>query len=171
MNSHPEKSFEKAYAEFADQLFRFALYKVSEREEAMDITHDTFIRYWQALERGSVKEPRAYLYTIMRHLIIDWYRKKKGIQIKDMAEGTGEKEVYLDMFPSERPGAEIESEAKLLVEKIRELDPIYREPLYLRYVDELPPREIADILGESPNLISVRINRGMKLLKEKLKIE
>ena len=36
----------------------------------------------------------------------------------------------------------------------------------LRYVDGFSPKEIADIVGESQTLVSVRIHRGLKKLRE-----
>ena len=40
----------------------------------------------------------------------------------------------------------------------------YREVLIMRYIDGLTPADIAAILGESPNAISVRLHRGIKQL-------
>ena len=38
--------------------------------------------------------------------------------------------------------------------------------LIMRYIDELGPKEIAHILGENENVISVRLNRALRELKE-----
>ncbi|MFA6256889.1 MAG: RNA polymerase sigma factor [Candidatus Paceibacterota bacterium] len=168
-----KKIFEKAYAENTDALFRFALYRVSDREIAIDIVEDAYVRFWQTLEKEEVKEPRAFLFKLTRNLIIDWYRKRKSVPIQDFSEGGAEgerAEIFMDMFEGNIPGADVDLEARLLVEKIRELEPIYREAVYLRYVEELSPKEISAITGEPTNLISVRINRGLKLLKAALHI-
>jgi len=42
----------------------------------------------------------------------------------------------------------------------------YREVLVMRYIDDMAPKEIAHILGESENAISVRLHRGIKKVKE-----
>lgn len=171
MKQSIEKTFENTYAENADGLFRFVLYRVSDKEQAIDIVEDTFLRFWQTLQKEAVGEPRALIYRIARHLVIDWYRKKKSIPMQTFPEGNGEeREVYMDMFTGDVAGAEMLLEAKLAIEKISSLEPIYREAVYLRFVEELTPKEIAVILGESSNTISVRINRGLRLLKSKLHI-
>ena len=36
----------------------------------------------------------------------------------------------------------------------------------MRYVDELSPREISDITGDTENNVSVRIHLGIKQLKK-----
>lgn len=168
-----QKIFEKAYGENSDALFRFAYYRVSDREQAMDIVGDAFVRFWESLSKEEVQEPRAFLFKVTRNLIIDWYRKKKSIAVPDFSEGAPEengRENFMDMFAGDLPGAEVLSEAQMIIEKIRTLEPIYREALYLRYVEELNPKEIAAITGESTNLISVRVNRGLKLLKAALRV-
>jgi RNA polymerase sigma-70 factor (ECF subfamily) len=171
MKQSIQKIFENIYAENADGLFRFVLYRVSDKEQAIDIVEDTFLRFWQTLQKEAVEQPRALIYRIARHLVIDWYRKKKSVPLQSFKdESSGEAEVFLDMFAGEMVGAETLLEAKLAIEKISSLEPIYREAVYLRFVEELTPKEIAVILGESPNTISVRINRGLRLLKSKLHI-
>ncbi|MEK7227307.1 MAG: sigma factor-like helix-turn-helix DNA-binding protein, partial [Patescibacteria group bacterium] len=46
-----------------------------------------------------------------------------------------------------------------------------RSAVYLRCVEELKPREISEILGESANVISVRISRGLEQLRALLHLE
>ena len=36
----------------------------------------------------------------------------------------------------------------------------------MRYIDDLSPQEIAEVVGESENLVSVRIHRGLVRLRE-----
>jgi RNA polymerase sigma-70 factor (ECF subfamily) len=172
MNLHLKKIFEKAYAEHTDALFRFVLYRVSDKEQALDIIADTFLRFWQTLQKEKVDEPKALLYKIAKNLVIDWYKKKKSIPMQTFAgEKSGEEEeIYMDMFKGDLIGVDLMLEAKMAIEKISSLEPIYREAVYLRFVEELSPKEIAEILGESTNVISVRINRGLHLLKSKLRI-
>ena len=52
---------------------------------------------------------------------------------------------------------------------IKNLPETYSEILFMRYVEELGVSEIAAITGKSVNVISVRINRGIKRLKEIIK--
>ncbi len=169
-----EKIFEKVYEDHADALFRFVISRVSDKEQAVDIVEDTFVRFWQTLQKEEVGQVRALLYRISRNLVIDWYKKKKSIPASTFggdASDTGKAPFYMDMFQGNITGVNIAQEARLVIEKIAALEPIYREAVYLRYVEEMTPTEIAGILGETPNAISVRINRGVKLLQEMLHIE
>ncbi len=51
---------------------------------------------------------------------------------------------------------------------IRQLDATHRDVLIMRYVDNLKPKEIAAVLGVSANVISVRLHRAMKELRQLL---
>jgi DNA-directed RNA polymerase specialized sigma24 family protein len=43
--------------------------------------------------------------------------------------------------------------------------------IILRFVDQLGPREISELIEESENVISVRIHRGLRLLRERIEAE
>jgi RNA polymerase sigma factor (sigma-70 family) len=54
-----------------------------------------------------------------------------------------------------------------ILEKINDLDPTHRQPVYLRFVEGLSPPEIGEVLGISSNTASVRVNRGLNELRKK----
>ena len=59
-------------------------------------------------------------------------------------------------------------DARRAIERISTLPDVYREVLILRFVDGLGPKEIAALVEESENVVSVRLHRGLKILKESL---
>lgn len=161
--------FEKIYSLQADAIFRFCLIRVSDREQSLDITQETFVRLWQNLQQGKeILNDRAFLFTVARRLIIDWYRKKKSLSLDKMM---GEYEDSFYDLPDDKTTVERltqNAEGRYLLEKINKLGPSYREPIYLRYVEDLSPPEIGEILGISTNAVSVRINRGLIELRKKI---
>jgi RNA polymerase sigma-70 factor (ECF subfamily) len=163
-------TFEKIYRKESDAIFRFCLIRVSDREQAMDITEEAFLRLWQNLLIGKeIVNIKAFLFTVTRNLIIDWYRKKKSIPFKDMKDNTINEE-DLGYDPSDEMTTNIletGAEGRYLIEKINELNKTYRQPVYLRFVEDLSPREIGKILDISENAVSVRINRGLLELRKK----
>jgi RNA polymerase sigma-70 factor (ECF subfamily) len=165
-----QSTFEATYKNESDVIFRFCLLRVSNREQALDITQETFLRLWKQMqENKDILNERALLFTIARHLIIDWYRKKKSLSLDAMAFNYNEemKEGF-DVLDESTTGVELElgAESRYLIEKINELTETYREPLYLRFVEDLSPPEIGKILGISVNATSVRINRGLEELRK-----
>jgi DNA-directed RNA polymerase specialized sigma24 family protein len=46
------------------------------------------------------------------------------------------------------------------------LPDVYREVLILRFVDGLGPKEISVLIEETENVVSVRLHRGLKILRD-----
>lgn len=166
-----KEEFIEIYEREADAIYRYALLRVSDREEVVDIVQDTFTRLWQKMNGGSVIDyPRSFVFTIARNRIIDWYRKKKPHSLEIMMGS--EDNVAFDVA-DENIHKNIESyaEARIALEALNKLSPSYREVIYLRFIENLPPLEISQILGMTPNAVSVRINRGLQELRNILRID
>lgn len=160
-----KKEFSKIYKNEANKVFRFCLFRISNYDQAVDITEETFSRFWQTLKKGvTIKNDRAFLFTIAHRLIIDWYRKKKTVSI-DKGEIAEEKNVF-DLISDESLfDMEIKAEARYILSKLKEISVSNRQAVYLRFVEGLSPPEIGEILDISTNAASVRINRGTQELK------
>lgn len=150
-----------AYNEYSDAIFRYCLYKISDREKALDFVQETFVRTWQYVQKGNdIENMKTFLYTTARHIIIDEYRKKKSLSLDQVID---------DGF---EPSFEIEEtlyneiEAAKVIEKINDLPEQYSSILIMRYVNDLSVKDIAEIINESENVVSVRIHRGLSKLKE-----
>jgi len=159
------------YEKEADAIFRYAILRVANRDDVLDIVQDTFAKFWQALNAGtSINYPRSFIFTIVRNKIIDWYRKKKPESLDAMME-------IEDGIAFELPDeyadkeAEFSAEVSIILKALNKLPPQYREAVYLRFVEGLSPAEIAKVLGATPNTISIRINRGMGELRNNLGID
>ena len=156
-----QTQFLGAYDTYNDAIFRFCLLKVSSREVAQDITQEVFMRYWQNLRKGEdFKNERAFLYAIARNLVIDWYRKKKESSLDAIME-TG-----VDFKGDTSKAITEHAEANEVLAVIEQLEETDREVLLLRYVDGFSPKDIAEQIGESPNVVSVRIHRALKKVQE-----
>ena len=157
--------FEKTYEELSDAIFRYCYFQTSNREKALDLTNDTFLKTWQYLAREKGEEVnnlRAFLYKVARNLVIDSRRKKKSDSLDSLMENGFE----LTSDESEIIVKENEFEAKMAIEAIKDLDEKYREILMMRFVEDMSVKDIADILGHNENTVSVRIHRAMDKLKK-----
>ncbi|HEY9584958.1 MAG TPA: sigma-70 family RNA polymerase sigma factor [Candidatus Paceibacterota bacterium] len=167
MNSDDlKKQFNLIYQSQSDAVLRFCLMRVSSREEAVDLTEEVFTRLWQTLISGKkLDNARAFIFTVARHLIIDWYRKKKSIPFEELEDKeTGE--AYDPVDEKALQNIEISAEGRFLIEAVSKLSPTYRQAVYLRFVEDLSPGEIGEVLGVSANAVSVRINRGVEELRK-----
>lgn len=170
--SHEDR-FLRAFEEYGDALFRHASLRVSDRERAIDIVHDTYTKVWSYIRQGyEIENFRPFLYKVLNNLIIDEYRKIKESSLDALMEAEGVDEGAFD----ELSESTVESLAATLDGKqaftvVETLPDTYREVLILRFVDGLGPKEIAGLLEESENVVSVRIHRGLKLLRQHIEVE
>ncbi len=171
-----ERQFGEAYERYSDELFRHCSLRLSDRERAVEITQETFLKVWQYMERGEeVREIRPFLYRTLHNLIIDEYRKMKSLSLEALVqhdEGGGDIESLMPADESNTLEAAINRfEGGRALEALKKLPDTYREVLVMRYVDQLSPKEIGDAIGESENAVSVRVHRGLKKLKSILEPE
>ncbi|MDE1975417.1 MAG: RNA polymerase sigma factor [Patescibacteria group bacterium] len=161
-----KKRFSERYEADADAIFRFCVIRVSDREQALDITQETFTRYWKSLAGGEeISNERAFLFTVAYRLIVDWYRKKRAEPMSSMDDdNTGEAFDPIDERTAESMG--MGAEGRFLVDAISKLAPSNRDAVYLRFVEGLSPPEIGKALGISSGAASVRVSRGLVELRK-----
>ena len=158
--------FLAAYDAYADELYRFCLMKVSDRERAEDLVQDTYTRFWQVLRDGTRPDnTRAFLYTIARNRVIDWYRKKKEQSLDQL------REAGIDFAGSGTAEITDNAELQQVLAVINELDEPSRDVLLLRFMEGWTPSEIAELNGESANAVSVRLNRALKKVRTHIHAE
>jgi RNA polymerase sigma-70 factor (ECF subfamily) len=167
MHTHASAFFENVYNDQADAIFRFCLTRVSSANSAIDITQETFLRFWEAVRHNQrIENARAFLFTVARRLIIDWYRKKKSVSLDSLIEARdGQPPTALQQSGKRRTERKIE--ARQLFEKLGELAPTYHRILHLRFIQDRSVRDIASLLHITANAASLRISRGLKSLRKK----
>lgn len=158
-----EKAFTKAYETYQDAIFRFCFFKTSNRELAKDLTQETFVRAWTyAVNGGTIREFRAFLYRLAQNLVIDWYRKRKSDSLDVLMEGG------FDPPAHEAVSREDKDDIAWVLKTVEKLRPEDREIVIWRYVEDKTPGQIAELLGENENTISVRLHRAVKRLRKLL---
>ena len=123
---------------------------------------ETFTRAWDYCRKGErIREWKPFLFRTAYNLVVDTYRKKKAVSLDAMIEDQG------FAIPDRSDVININNaEASRIRAGIQHLDEVYRDCLVLRFTEDLPPKEIAQVLGLSENVVSVRIHRGLAKLRE-----
>ena len=162
-----EKRFLEAFDEFSDALFRHALFRLNDRERAMDIVQDTFTKVWSYVRDGhEIASYKPFLYKVLNNLVVDEYRRRRESSLDALFEKEGIDEgSFNDLI-----GDDVETlintlDGKRAIILLDQLPEQFKEVIVLRYVDGLRPKEIAALVEESENVVSVRIHRGIALLK------
>jgi RNA polymerase sigma-70 factor (ECF subfamily) len=149
------------------RLFRYLLYITGNRERAEDFFQETWIR---VLERGYQYDGKskfeAWLFSIARHLVIDWQRQKKTQSLDTLTnpdEGTPREFAGDDPSPLHLVMTQ-ESEGAVHA-SLEKLPVIYREVLLLRFQEELGLAEIATVLSAPISTVKSRLYRGLEDLR------
>ncbi len=154
------------YETYSPELFGFCASRVREREEAMDIVQDAFVKLWTVIRSGEeIHNPRALLYTIVRNKIIDQYRSVALQRVFPLSDE------LLDILSIDSSSIIEQSELRIILQTINTLPDTQRETLLYRYIDGMPVQDIADIFDVSPNTISQRIKRGILAVQKILSLE
>lgn len=158
---HSEQAFLAAYDLYADAIFRYCYARLGEREAAKDAVQETFCRAWRWLTKDNKAENiRALLYRTATNITIDEYRRGRSESLDALG---------LDPADESTGDPSVSAQAAHAIALARRLEPKYRDPLLMRYAEDLPVKEIAAVLGESENVTSVRIHRAIKQLKDIMK--
>lgn len=163
-NKKMEAEFLAIYDKYADAVFRFCYWRLFERELARDTMQQAFLKTWEYLSSGKqVENLRAFVFKIARNLIIDQRRsRRETLSVETMADDGIEITAKDEQWNLRIDLAKVK-------DLLLELDDIYQEAVTLRYIEGLRPKEIALILGENEDVVSVRIHRGLKKMKELIK--
>ncbi len=165
-----EERFLKAFEEYSDALFRHAAMRISNRERSIDVVHDTFTKVWSYIRSGhEIDSYRSFLYKVLNNLIIDEYRKQKEMSLDALLEGEGVDEgSFPELSESTVEALAATIDGRKAFELLKDLPEEYREVIIFRFVDGLGPKEIGELIEESENVVSVRIHRALKLLRNKI---
>jgi RNA polymerase sigma-70 factor (ECF subfamily) len=150
----------------AEFLRPFAITLTRDQEQAKDLFQETLYRALANRDKYNVgTNIKAWLYTIMRNIFINNYRRKSKQQ------------TIFDASPNEyliniNQGAVVNDAINSINLKevqavIFELPEIFRNP-FLLYYDGFKYNEIADMLGEPLGTIKSRIHFARKLLKTQI---
>ena len=154
------ESFLKAYDELSDALFRHCLYRVYDRERAKDLCQEAFMRTWEQVAAGKdIRNLKAFLYRVTNNLVIDDARKKKEASLEAIMESGFEP---MGDAGTAAPNA---AELSIVMGVLKEMEPEVRDVIVMRFLDGFGPKEIAEVTGESENVISVRLHRGLKRVR------
>lgn len=157
------EQFMEYYEKYSDDIFRFCMVKTRNRATSLDITQDTFTRFWEYIVKGEdIDNERPLLYRIAGNLVIDSYRKKKPILVEDFAEGS-----YGDDL-SEDPRGRMENrlDGERAMDLLHHLPESTREIINLRFIHDFSITEIGRTLDMDPKTVSVYLHRGLKKLRE-----
>ena len=143
---------------YADAVYRLAYARTGSREDAEDVTQETFLRLVRTGPRFRDGEHcRAWLLRVAMNCAADLHRSAWRRRTQPL---TGD-----------QPGREPEPEGGDVLEAVLALPAKYRTVVHLYYYEELSAAEIAAILGKREGTVNTRLCRARAMLRAKLEEE
>lgn len=150
----------------ADFLKPFAINLTRDTEAANDLYQETLYKALANQEKYNVgTNIRAWLFTIMRNIFINNYRRKA--KQKTILDSTPNDFLINLKQATVSNSAETNLRVKEINQAIHQLPEIFKTP-FLLYFDGYKYHEIADVLHEPLGTIKSRIHFARKLLKEQI---
>jgi RNA polymerase sigma-70 factor (ECF subfamily) len=135
--------------------------------DADDLIQEAYAKLASLASVSNITHPRAYLYQVVKRLILDHIRRSKLVSIEAMAE-VGQLSVLEESFTPERilSGRQ---ELERLYRAIARLPAACRSVFLMRKFDDMPQKAIAAQLRVSENTVEKRMVSALRIILEDLK--
>ena len=163
--ARPASEFETLVGEYRLRAFHFALQIVGNRDDAMDVTQEAFLKVHRSWRLRDSERPFApWFYAILRNVAIDFLRKRRSR--REEAPDTA-----LDICHGPGPEA-LAAKGQLqqkVWEAIAQLPEQQREALVLRDLHGFSYKEIAEIVGTEATTVNSRLHDARETMRRKLR--
>lgn len=151
--------FRRLHEETSQDLLAFLLRRCQTVDDAADGLAETYRIAWEKRARiPAGQEARGWLFGVARN-----------VMRRERASHEREADVSRELaLATERSNALTHSEDSTVVAALSELSQIDQEIVMMLSWDGLAPREVASILGLSPNVVRVRAHRAREKLRVRL---
>ena len=146
------------------RVYKLCARIIGNREDALDAAQDAFIRAYSNLAGYDSSLP---LWPWLRRISVNCC-----LRIIRLRNSRGEVEIPQD-WPSEDCFTDAllrGGESERVLPAVSELPEAYRTVVVLRYQEEMSAGEIAELLGETPGAVRVRLHRALKMLANRLAV-
>jgi len=164
MDGDRDRTFSRVYDEHVWTIYGFVGYRVRDRQEAEDLTQQTFeraLRAWPRYDPARASES-TWLIAIARNLVIDHFRRRRDVPVEDPG-GASRDPADPSGDPAANLGVSPELEAALGRLSARD-----REIIALRFGGDLKGQEIADLLDLSLANVQQILSRALRHLRKEL---
>jgi RNA polymerase sigma factor (sigma-70 family) len=134
------------------------------KHEIEDLCQETYARVYTAALTSRPVSPRSFLFTTAHHLITDHVRHERVVSIEAVGDIEALNVLVDEISVERRIGAR--QELRLLARALDLLPRKCREVVWLRRVEGLSQREVAERLGVGEKTIEHHVSKGARLLAE-----
>jgi RNA polymerase sigma factor (sigma-70 family) len=171
------EAFATIYARYFDRVYGYLRVAFDSPHEAEDATQQVFTKVFEAMPRYEDRgQPfRVWLFVVVRNEAITQLKRLARLEPVDPATLDREREGVASAEPLRADETEplgLESlnwidDVDLLM-FIERLPAVQRQALAMRYMLDLSNKQIAELLGRTPNDVAVLQRRGLAFLRSRL---
>jgi len=161
------EAFGELYDMHVIRVYRHIYYLINSVGEAEDLTGQTFLRAWEAIDRYEDRGVPfvSWLLRIAHNLAVSQLRsRRQGIQLHDGL-------VDHNAFRNPERAAEQQADEEHVRQAILKLGHDQRQVIMLRFVEDLDYREVAGIVGKSVAAVRVIQHRALCNLRKLVRAE
>lgn len=165
------EAFEQLVVSHQRIIYNLALRMTGNREDAADLTQETFIKAWHAISLFQFDSKfTTWLCRIASNACIDFLRKQKKRRsvsltaIDDFDESYEMAVTDSNLNPAELLDAAADRE--MVYAALRQLPTEYRIVLSLRAIEDMSYQEIGEALDLNPGTVKSRISRARQRLRK-----
>ncbi len=164
------QAVERAYRDYADDVYRVAFAILRDPDGAIDITHDTFARAFEHWDQYDANRPlRAWLHGIVSHAALDALRRRRVRAVALPSIGAIREAIVSrdDAVTEPDPAARIVDRDEIAT-AIRDLRPDARAALVLRHYYGYDYEQIGRFLKTSSGNVGSILSRAHSSLRARL---
>ncbi len=159
------RMIEQLCSNYWEPLYRYVYFKVQNREEAEDITQETFVKtlaYWREHEISRNNLP-GFLKTVSQNIIYDRWRQKKR-------RGTSINWEDLNLKENRTGDDQAQITQRLQIESaLAQLKPDQRRIIELRIIQGYSVAETARLTGKTESAVRIAQYRALQFMARILK--
>ncbi len=171
-----QRAFQTLVERYQRPVFSLVVRMLRDHGIAEDVTQEVFVKAWLALARYDPRRRFAsWLFKIASNAAIDQLRRKK-LPTTPIESSDADQSSILDRTPDERAEAadtlvKRHELAAALEATVAALRPEYRLVVLLRFKEELPYRDIAEITGMPLGTVKTNLRRARREIEQRLRAE
>jgi RNA polymerase sigma factor (sigma-70 family) len=160
-------TWDQIVREHSARVYRLAYRLTGDKQDAEDLTQETFLRVFRSLSSYTPGTFEGWLHRITTNLFLDQVRRKKRIRFETMGEDASRVEATDDRARPERgyEHAHLDHDVQAALDALR---PEYRAAVVLCDIEDLSYEEIAVTLGIKIGTVRSRIHRARAQLRDAL---
>lgn len=168
-------NFNDFIQKYSSKVYNLAFRLTNNVQDAEDLSQEAFIKLYQNLDKyqptGSFE---GWLYRVINNLYIDGLRKQKKVAIESWEQvvvnsyNSNTQKTLADLRYEPQRIVEKEEKEKIIQQQLNSLPYDFKLVLILCDVEGYAYEEISNILKCPVGTVKSRINRGRKILREKL---